>query len=112
MRNIYAAIVMCVAVLPISACAKSDAEMCAAMAMQIAKLTTLSEAPMNATPDMIEYQTRNRLNGDRLQSWTRRCVEKKAPSNNKNHYECSMSAKTLNELYACDEKFPSKKNDR
>lgn len=112
MRNIYLAVLACVAVLPITACAKSDVEMCQEMAKQIAKLNVLNEAPMDARTDLIEYQIKNHLQGERLQTWTRKCIEKRTPSSNMQHYECGMSATTLNELYSCDNKFPPKRGSR
>lgn len=110
MRKTYSLILSFMMVLPMSACAgKSDEEMCKEMAMQSAKFQILSEAPMNANKDLIEYQIKNRLAGERLQTWTRKCIEKKAPSNNPNHYACGMAATALNEFYACDDKFPAKR---
>lgn len=113
MRKTYSLILSFMMVLPMSACAgKSDEEMCKEMAMQSAKFQILSEAPMNASKDLIEYQIKNRLDGERLQTWTRKCVEKKTPSTNPGLYTCGMSATTLNEMYACDDKFPAKRAAR
>jgi len=92
-------VVVLFAILPLTACAKSQEEMCADMTKHVGRVALLEVAPLNANKEMIELRFEQFMDSNVFKDVYNKCVNNKNMT--KQQYECVMKAKTSRAGKAC-----------
>lgn len=94
-------IVVLLAILPLTACAKSQEEMCAEFGKHAIRLAVLEGAPLNASKEMIDLRVEQLVSRPSFEISNNKCVNNEKDRVTKKEFECAMKAKTLHALNAC-----------
>ena len=83
----------------------STQEKCEAAFRHLAYLVVMDKAPMNASPEKIQYEIEKGMSAAVMREEVRKCVDFDYPNNLKNSFECMRTSKTTPQMDECTNRY-------
>lgn len=83
----------------------STQEKCDAAFRHMAYLAAMDKAPMNVSPEKIQYEIEKVISDPVGREHARKCVDFDYPNNLKNSFECMHTSKTMPQMDECSNRY-------